>query len=313
VTEARARSAGDGSRRLETDAEAVTVVTVHRSKGLEYPLVYLPDAWDRHVNGQDEGRTLALHDDRGAVLDVGGRSGPGRSERFRAAADEDAGENLRLLYVALTRAQCQVVLWWAPSHNTAASALQRFLYRSRTEGAVPAPAYALSGDPSALPGLGAGVVEPLLPRPRASWQASAADPPGMAVRAFRRALDLRWRRTSYSALTAAVHGVDLASPAVGSEAEPLHEDDEAAPAVGTPEAGAPADEVDPRLAAPSPMGELPSGVDFGTAVHSVFELVDPTAPTSRPSCVGRRGWRSGARAEAPSASTRSPAPCCRRS
>ena len=280
VAEARARLAGDGSRRLETDAEAVTVVTVHRSKGLEYPLVYLPDGWDRHVNGRDEGRTVAMHENGAAVLDVGGRSGTGRTERFRAALDEDAGESLRLLYVALTRARCQVVAWWAPSHNTPCSALQRFLYRGRTEGEVPAAAYPLSGDPGSLPGLGPGVVvEPLLPRAATPWQAATADQPAMEVRAFGRPLDLRWRRTSYSALTAAVHGVELASPAVGSEAEPLHEDDEAAPAVGTPEdgGGLPGGANGP-LAAPSPMGDLPSGVDFGTAVHSVFEEVDPTAP-----------------------------------
>jgi exodeoxyribonuclease V beta subunit len=281
VTEARARLAGDGSRRLETDAKAVTVVTVHRSKGLEYPLVYLPDAWDRHVSTRDEGRTLRLHEDGVAVLDVGGRSGPGRPERFRADLAEDAGESLRLLYVALTRAQCQVVAWWAPSHNTPGSALQRFLYRARTsEGEVPLPFYPLSGDPAALPGLGGTVaVEPLLPRPAPPWQAETADPPQLEVRAFSRPLDLRWRRTSYSALTAAVHGLELASPAVGSEAEPLHEDDEAAPAVATPEGGgAAAVTAGGPLAAPSPMGDLPSGVDFGTAVHSVFELVDPTVP-----------------------------------
>ena len=101
----------------------------------------------------------------------------------------------------------------------------------------------------------------------------------MEVRDFGRPLDLRWRRTSYSALTAAVHGVELAVPAVGSEAEPLHEDDEAAPAVGTPEdVGSGSAVAGGPFAARSPMGDLPSGVDFGTAVHSVFEEVDPTAP-----------------------------------
>jgi exodeoxyribonuclease V beta subunit len=280
IAEARARLAGDGTRRLETDAAAVTVVTVHRSKGLEYPLVYLPDAWDRHVDGKDEGRTLQLHQDGVSVLDVGGRAGHGRAERFRRAAAEDAGENLRLLYVALTRAQCQVVTWWAPSHNTSASALHRFLYRTPVDGEVPAPSYPLSGDPTSARGLGPGVVvERLLPRAVTPWQAESPELPPMDVRTFSRPLDLRWRRTSYSALTAAVHGLDLSSPAVGSEAEPLHEDDESRQPVGLPEEGTAVTDPHPDgpLTAPSPMGELPSGVDFGTAVHSVFELVDPTA------------------------------------
>lgn len=277
MSEAQAQRVGDGTRRLETDAEAVTVVTVHRSKGLEYPLVYLPDAWDRHVKNKDEGRTLQLHENGVGVLDVGGRSGTGRAERFRAAAAEDAGDSLRLLYVALTRAQCQVVAWWAPSHNTAASPLHRFLYRTPAVGEVPAPTYPLSGDPTSARPLGPDVsLERLVPRPDTPWRTESPQRAAMGVRTFSRALDLRWRRTSYSALTAAVHGVDLSTPAVGSEAEPLHEDDESSQAASSPDRQ-PSDGADGPLAAPSPMGELPSGVDFGTAVHSVFELVDPTA------------------------------------
>ena len=34
------------SRRLESDAEAVQVLTMHRSKGLEFPVVYYPDLWE---------------------------------------------------------------------------------------------------------------------------------------------------------------------------------------------------------------------------------------------------------------------------
>ena len=277
VDEARARLAGDGTRRLETDAKAVTVVTVHRSKGLEYPLVYLPDPWDRHVEGRDEGRALQLHVDGANVLDVGGRSGEGRPARFRAAQEEDAGENLRLLYVALTRAQCQVVAWWAPSHNTASSALQRFVYRPLGEVVVPEPAYPLSGDPFSARTLGGGIVlESLEPRAPVPWQPEVSPPPRMSARAFDRELDLQWRRTSYSSLTAAVHGLDLAPPGVGSEAEPVHEDDEVAVpvGVGVEELAGPAPE---GLGDASPMGGLPSGVDFGTAVHTVYELADWTA------------------------------------
>ena len=130
IAEARGNANTEGTRRLETDAEAVTVLTVHRSKGLEFPIVYLPELWDRHVDGKDEGRMLALHETdpsspaagRGTwVLDVGGPAGEGRAERFARHHAEEAGEDLRLCYVALTRAQCQVVTWWAPSHNTASS------------------------------------------------------------------------------------------------------------------------------------------------------------------------------------------------
>ena len=278
MAEARARLVGDGSRRLETDAEAVTVVTVHRSKGLEYPLVYLPDAWDRHVEGRDDGRTLQLHLAGQPVLDVGGKLGSGRAERFRRAAEEDAGDSLRLLYVALTRAQCQVVTWWAPSWNTPGSPLQRFLHRPDAEVALPAPSYPVTGDPFDGRPLGPHVsLEPLVAREPTRWQAPAGPAAPLAARTFARSLDLLWRRTSYSALTAAVHGQELSAPAVGSEAEPAHEDDEAAPPLTATPGTRPTAERGAALSAPSPMGDLPSGVDFGTAVHGVLELVDPTA------------------------------------
>ena len=122
VAEARRDKGAEGSRRLETDGSQVTVVTIHRSKGLEYPVVYLPDAYDRWVP-DDDGGTLLTHPDGdrgcgrrsapGLELDVGGKHGPGRRERFRRYGEEQAAEDLRLLYVALTRAQCQVVTWWA--------------------------------------------------------------------------------------------------------------------------------------------------------------------------------------------------------
>src|SRR6185295_14011022 len=110
------------SRRLESDAEAVQIVTVHRSKGLEFPIVYVPFGWDRWVN--DKADVLLVHDEDGSrVLDVGGPLGPDRGARLARHLEEESGEDLRLMYVALTRAKCQVVAWWAPSTTTEASAL----------------------------------------------------------------------------------------------------------------------------------------------------------------------------------------------
>ncbi|HEX6759230.1 MAG TPA: UvrD-helicase domain-containing protein [Propionibacteriaceae bacterium] len=283
ISEAHDIGISEGTRRLETDAKAVTILTVHRSKGLEFPIVYLPEAWDRHVNGSDEGRILRLHEPTATssaecVLDVGGRHGPGRPERFSRYRDEEAGEDLRLLYVALTRAQCQVVTWWAPSFNTPASALQRFASRRPTDPPAPQAVYPLNGDPFTNRELGPGFsVETMTSRDPTNWQQIAEPPPALRVRHFDRELDLAWRRTSYSALTAAAHGAEVPLPAVGSEPESTREDDEAAPALST---AIPAEhEVSPveGLDEPSPMHDLPSGVEFGTAVHAVFEHVDPVA------------------------------------
>jgi exodeoxyribonuclease V beta subunit len=274
----------EGTRRLETDALAVTILTVHRSKGLEFPIVYLPEAWDRHVNSTDEGGVLSFHSTTAegrsmCLLDVGGL-GPGRAERWQRQRAEESGEDLRLLYVALTRAQCQAVTWWAPSVNTPASALHRFLYRDRAAAVVEAQ-YPLAGDPFGLPARPGTELEVLAPRPLANWQPTAEPIGPLAVRTFNRQLDLDWRRTSYSALTAAVHGLDLSLPSVASEPEPSRVDDESAPVVDAPAAAS--DDSGPPSTAPgwdqlSPMAGLPQGADFGTAVHSVFELVDAADP-----------------------------------
>jgi exodeoxyribonuclease V beta subunit len=287
MAEARASTAPEGTRRLETDERAVSVLTVHRSKGLEFPLVYLPDAWDRHVSSTDEGAILRLHDGpagsstgRGSCsLDVGGRWGPGRSERWRRSQEEEAGEDLRLFYVAATRAQCQLVTWWAPSHNTPASALQRLLHRPiGSEVSLPAAAYEVDGDPRSGRDLGAQVtLETVTDRAPAGWHRPFPDAGRLTARTFSRELDTEWRRTSYSGLTAAVHGAESAPAGVSSEPEPAKENDEAAaPAELDGLATVPAPS-DGDLALASPMAGLPAGADFGVAVHAVLEAVDPQA------------------------------------
>lgn len=86
--------------RLESDEQLVKVVTIHKSKGLEYPLVYLPFiCTSKPVDGSR--LPLAWHDPEGhAHLTLT----PGQ-EQIERADDERLAEDLRLLYVALTRAQ----------------------------------------------------------------------------------------------------------------------------------------------------------------------------------------------------------------
>jgi exodeoxyribonuclease V beta subunit len=86
--------------RLESDAELVKVVTVHKSKGLEYPLVYLPFAVTAR---RTEKRNRAFFE---YVEDGARRIDMSLSDAALDAVDEARiEEDLRLLYVALTRAQ----------------------------------------------------------------------------------------------------------------------------------------------------------------------------------------------------------------
>jgi len=86
--------------RLESDADLVQVVTVHKSKGLEYPLVFLPYATScRPVNKKDT--PLSWHDGDGrlALVFSADEDALARADRERLA------EDIRKLYVALTRAR----------------------------------------------------------------------------------------------------------------------------------------------------------------------------------------------------------------
>ncbi|MFQ6392769.1 UvrD-helicase domain-containing protein [Nocardia sp. KC 131] len=270
-------SVADRSRRLDRDAAAVQIATVHASKGLEFPIVYLPFAWDNAKNPYPA--TLLYHDDAGArVLDVGGQDATGYAERKLRSETEEAGEELRLLYVALTRAMCQVVAWWAPAITTAASPLHRMIL-GRPDGgdivpgraAVPADSLAVqrlsawaAGAPAVVSVTGVEGTDTVEIRRVRGEIATGA----LAAARFSRILDQQWRRTSYSALTAGAHDAAV----VGSEPE-----DERGPA---DEPSAPvAEETEPPISgAASLMNALPYGAEFGTLVHGVLELIDTDAP-----------------------------------
>lgn len=275
--------AAERSRRLESDAEAVAIRTVHTSKGLEWPVVYVPFGWDRWQPTSPD--PLLLHDDLGRrVLDVGGTDGPGYDDRRRRHLEEEAGEDLRVLYVALTRARSQVVLWWAPSNNTPGSALHRLLFGERGLDGVPPLTVPVRRDSEvgvrlasyASPVLAVEEVE-VAP---AHWATPATPAVPLSAAVFDRILDLEWSRTSYSALTAAAHeagatGGPLGAAGAGFGSEPEEAELADEPAVSAVPAGPVA------VSARSPMADLPAGTSFGTLVHEVFESVDTAAADLR--------------------------------
>ncbi|QNK83515.1 UvrD-helicase domain-containing protein [Nakamurella sp. PAMC28650] len=281
--EAAVETNTDRIRRLDSDAAAVQVMTLHVSKGLQYPVVYLPFAADRWVNS--EPKVLQLHDNDGRrVLDVGGFQSTGRQERERRAAREQAGEALRLLYVGLTRGQSQVVMWWVPSSNTPDSGLHRLLFgRTPGSGEIPDTA-ALPGDDEVqrrlaeLQARGGPAIESALPARYPRVPLPVVSDKGFAIGTFARSLDTAWRRASYSALSAAG---DRSREAVASEPETGERDDEVMPEVvavdDAPENALVPDELLVLHRTPSPMADLPAGTSFGTLVHAVLEHTDPQA------------------------------------
>ena len=268
----RAAATSDRIRRLETDRRAVQIMTVHKAKGLQFPVVLLPEAADLWVPDDDDGACLAFHAEGRRVLDVGGRDAPGRPERRAAHAAEQAEDRLRGLYVAVTRAQSALVLWWARTRtNTESSPLHRMLFRRRDRLGPPDPCYPLDsppgdGHPAALGWLAeagirvedCGAITPA-PAPRSDGGTRRLE-----LLPFHRVIDPLWRRTSYSGLTEAVH----ARPPVALTAEAVVDDEPAEDGlIGAVVAGT-----------PSPMAELPGGAAFGSLVHQVLENLDWHAP-----------------------------------
>jgi exodeoxyribonuclease V beta subunit len=275
--------AAERNRRLDSDAAAVQIMTVWVSKGLQYPLVYLPFAFNRNVR---MGEAVLYHEPDGTrCLDIGGSGGPGYAQVTAKGRAEMAGDDIRLTYVALTRAQSQVVAWWAPSWDEVNGGLSRLLRgRVLNQAAVPDTLDPKVDDASALDHLrkweaaGGPSLEVAEPATGVPDPAPAATPADLGVRRFDRPIDVDWRRTSYSALIRAAEETG----GVSSEPELSARDDEMADELS----GLTDDEVevvpeavpDEPAAIASPMAELPSGAAFGSLVHGVLELADPFAP-----------------------------------
>ena len=131
----RRRQAGERGRdenvllRLDSDEQLVRILTVHGSKGLEFPVVFCPFAW--HVQDPKRGASdpdAAYHERAGdgyrEVLDLdpdGAARGAARLEEF--------SESLRLLYVALTRAKYRCVVTWGQVRDAERSPLAWLLHR----------------------------------------------------------------------------------------------------------------------------------------------------------------------------------------
>lgn len=100
--------------RLESDENLVKIVTMHRSKGLQYPIVFCPFLW-RASQYSDRGKPVQFHDKNSGqrvFVDFTSQKNEYRLKTRYLAAQEELAESMRLAYVAMTRAQqCCIIPW----------------------------------------------------------------------------------------------------------------------------------------------------------------------------------------------------------
>ncbi|SEM21960.1 DNA helicase/exodeoxyribonuclease V, beta subunit [Pseudoxanthomonas sp. GM95] len=231
--------------RLESDARRVQIVTLHKSKGLEYPLVFLPfvgiggkapDPGNACVV-QDAARTRVLH----------WKLQPDTSGWTAARAqwiDAQRAEDARLLYVGLTRAEH--ALWIATGHfyNAKQTALASMVEDLDT----------LAAQPGIVVEAGAMPTQP-------AWLSPEAEAAPSQARSVARTLSHDWWVYSFTQLANADSGAESAAStttlaAAGGNDEPAGEADADAPQ--------PTEVFDPRFA----------GNRFGVVMHDALERSD---------------------------------------
>ncbi len=255
--------------RLESDAEAVRVVTVHRSKGLEYPIVVvasLAASRGDHVGGA---RPVLFHDPEAARRPRLCLGGPGQQRAAALAATEALAEGLRLAYVAVTRARHQATVLVRPSpdfdetplgsllRGPAATAAARPGRGGASAAAVLEELRAFAGDdPATLR------ARPVAPASGVAAPAPAPAPVEVTLRRATRRFAFARRVTSYTALVAR-------APVLAEDEGTDHGDIAAGDAVVVEAIAAPS-------AAPTlvPLHAFPRGAAAGIALHAVLEHVD---------------------------------------
>ncbi len=105
--------------RLETDDKAVQILTIHKSKGLEFPIVFCPFIWDGSKIGKNAEPLFFHNKNRKPVVDLGSHN---IDANRKIAEKEILAENIRLFYVGLTRAKARAYLAWGKINKAGTSA-----------------------------------------------------------------------------------------------------------------------------------------------------------------------------------------------
>jgi len=251
--------------RLESDEHLVKIVTIHKSKGLEYPLVFVPFAWDGTPRAPVDDYA-AYHDpERGwcLTLDLGPEIADEVREQVRR---EELAERMRLLYVALTRARHGCVVVWGGMRGAGSSALGWLLHPPAADLPMSQAARRFDGvsdaqlradlEQLAAAAPGSIVVEPLPAGGLAEVRGQDGEEETLSARAFGGRVPEGWRVASFTLLASGLGPGDEADRDDGPRA-PLRERQP------------PGD--DPL--------HLPGGARVGTALHEVFERAELATAT----------------------------------
>jgi exodeoxyribonuclease V beta subunit len=265
--------------RLESDAHAVKLLTIHKSKGLEFPIVYCPFLWD--ILLPDESHVaIPFHDAADGnrlVIDVVPEKGGASLE---AATKECRAENQRLLYVALTRARHRCSIVWGGVNQAECSALAYTLHqpKSAPAGELPDAAAArykglddagLRRDLAKLVAAAGGTIAvvDLVATPGVPYVEKERSALALRARTFERAyVDRRFRVGSFTSLTADRSAVSQPE-SQGRDRDEVEERASLAPPPATT----------PASPTPVLLHELPRGTKPGTMLHSILEEHDFTS------------------------------------
>ena len=261
--------------RLESDENAVRIVTIHKSKGLEYPLVFCPFSWgDRSSKGRHD--PVLFHDPQSGMqrtLDLGSENMA--SHRLLAEA-ENLGESLRLLYVALTRARNGCYFLWGRFRESETSAPAYLMHQPKDMDGEEASSRVaekvrgaddgdLLADLKPLEKRSGGTVRvrklPVEgPSPVIDPRVADETGEGLSARTFEGRIDRQWRISSFSSLISRLpHGEDLADrDALSGEEE------------------TPGEEIEETSGPEEDDGihRFPKGTRAGTFLHDVLENLD---------------------------------------
>ncbi len=275
---------GSSQIRLESDEHAISIVTMHKSKGLQYPIVFCPFSWDGALLRDWERECLQFHDpehDNEPCIDLGCDQ---HEPHVQQAQRERMAELLRLLYVAVTRAKHHCTLVWGAFKECQQSPLGYLLHhanggdgdlwqetqervRGLDDEGMLADLHALERD--AEGSISVSILDSSSALPPA--QSDLRCEP-LVARQASRPLDIHWRTGSFSSLTSK-------RPTVGSFSEAGFDRDEQQ--WGAP----PSDDrpADKATGAPVELHAFPRGARAGELIHKLFEILD--FPSATPDVV----------------------------